>query len=181
MDCGRIIFDGTVDNAIDQYLKEPRKNGGKILDHITQKVSFIEIKEISFNGSENDITTITQNQRYIDISVSGRTDITIFADIAFRISTIDNVPVATFDNGHFRGESEKIEPGDFTIERRIQLPRYLFCGEYKVGITLHQPDITSYFWAPDCVLMYIEGSSSMHGKVLNSKQSGFMGLEIMEP
>ena len=181
MDCGRIIFDGTVDNAIDQYLKEPKKNGGKILDHITQKVSFIEIKEISFNGSENDITTITQNQRYIDISVSGRTDITIFADIAFRISTIDNVPVATFDNGHFRGESEKIEPGDFTIERRIQLPRYLFCGEYKVGITLHQPDITSYFWAPDCVLMYIEGSSSMHGKVLNSKQSGFMGLEIMEP
>lgn len=179
LESGKMVFLGIVEEAIDNYLKEPQVIGKKIVEHIIQKVPYIEITDISFNGSGNDMTTIVQNQRWIDFSVSGKTTLTIFADIAFRISTIEDVPVATFDIGHFVGESVKIEPGEFTIRRRVQLPHYLFSGDYKVGITLHQPDVNSYFWAPDCVLMHVEGSSCMHGRVLESRQSGFMGLETV--
>ena len=180
LESGRMVFEGPVGEAIDQYLKEPQAVGKKIVDHITEKVPFVEIGEVSFNGSDCDNTTIAQNQKYIDFSVSGKTTMTIYADIAFRISNMEDVPIATFDNGHFQGESEKIEPGEFKIRKRVQLPHFLFSGDYKVGITLHQPDVTTYFWAPDCVRMHVEGSSSKYGKVLNSKQSGFFGLDAIE-
>ena len=179
LELGQVVFEGSVGEAIDNYLKDPQIVGLEIIDHIAQKVPYVEITEVLFNGSSRDVTVISQNQRYVDFSVSGKTSMTIFADIAFRVSTMDDVPVATFDDGHFRGESKKIEPGSFTINKRVQLPQYLFQGEYKVGITMHQPDVTSYFWAPDCVLMNVEGSSSKFGKVLKSRESGFMGLETV--
>lgn len=174
---GKTIFDGDIDNAITRYLNDIGREEDLITNRIDQIVPYLRIDNIVFNDKNTNRTTIRQNQDRIDITIEGETTQVIYADVAFRISTMENVPIATYDPGHFSGECSKIEPGRFSISKCVQLPSVLYSGDYKVGITLHQPDVTSYFWAPDCVIMHIEGSSAPHGKILQSKSSGFMGLE----
>ena len=46
-----------------------------------------------------------------------------------------------------------------------------------VDINLHQPGIVSYFSAPRCVRMNIEGNLGDYGRALQLKYNGLIGLE----
>lgn len=177
---GAVIFDGEVNSAIEKYLQKNISTGKSIKDHITRKVSYINISEILFNGCTDDESTITHNQKYLDISVSGTTAMDIFVDLAFNIATRNDVVMVSYDEGHFSGVTEHITSGAFTIRRRVQLPNYLFRGDYVVSIGLHQPGITEYFRADECVNLHIEGATSKYGKVLESKYNGFFGFNTVE-
>ena len=174
---GKLIFEGSVDDAIDNYLEKKTITGKSIKEHITIKASYLEVFDISFNGNTKDVTTIKHNQEYLDISISGKTSLELFADLAFSISTLDEKTMASYDEGHFSGFIEHITPGNFCIIRQIKLPKYLFHGDFYVSIGLHQPGVELYLKADNCVTLHIEGSTSQHGQVLEAKYNGFLGLQ----
>ena len=174
---GKVKFDGETSNTIGEYLKRPSMENCRIKELVTGMQPYIELKDIWFNNTTDSKTTIVHNQEYLDIAIEGRTNMTLYADLAFNIRTVDNLPMASYNKGHFTGITECIKPGDFYITRKVKLPRYLFSGDYYVSIGLHQPGITMYIDAPDCVQLHVEGSTAEFGMALLAKYNGFVGLE----
>ena len=177
---GQIDYIGSVEKAIDRYTGKKIFIGKTIKEHISQKVPYIDIHSISFNNSIHDASTIKHNQKFLEISVTGVTSIDLTADLAFNIYTPNNTCVVSYDEGHFSGYTDRIKAGEFSIQRIISLPEYLYRGDYIVSISLHHPGVTQYFKADDCIKLHIEGSSSENGQILESSSNGFGGLKTMK-
>ena len=178
---GGLIYDSETNDAVNYYLRQRNSSLDNmeldIKEYITQKASYISIDSITFNGSTKNRTTLQCNQRYLDVSVEGETRIPIKTDLSFTIRNMDEIPLATYGEGHFTGNVDQIEAGKFRIERRIKLPRYIHSGECLVDIALHQPGIVFHMKAPSCVKMTIEGSMGEYGRANNLKYNGLIGFE----
>ena len=177
---GMLAYDSSASEAVDYYLhigNDKSNYNGEIKDSIGNKAPYIEIEKIVFNGQTCRETTVSSNQDYIDISVAGKTTLPIKADLSFIIKNLDEVPIASFTEGHFTGEICCYDVGDFIIEHRIKLPKYLFFGDCLIDILLHQPDVEWYMEARSCVLVHFEGSREKFGKANSQKICGLIGLE----
>ena len=91
----------------------------------------------------------------------------------------DEVPMVSLAEGHCKGIIEKIGKGKFVIERTIQLPKLLSCGDYFADLFLHHPMVEWQMKAPHCVDIHIDGYQESFGRPLRLKEEGFMGLETI--
>ena len=174
---GIVKFDGKVEEAVDNYLEKKEFDGKEIKTHISQIVPYIKINQVVFNDTTIDKTTIANGQEFLELSLSGETSMELFAELSFNIFNFNNVPVASYDEGHFANRMERINPGFFTVTRKVKLPKYLFEGDYIVNIALHQPGAICYVSIPNGVHMHISGSTGKYGRVLEARHNGFLGLE----
>ena len=67
--------------------------------------------------------------------------------------------------------------GEFTINKRIKLPRYLSKGDCKVDIVMHHPNVTYIMKCLGCAILHIEGNYDGFGTPLELSDRGFSGLE----
>lgn len=177
---GLMMFDSNVNDAIEYYIHQGEKalaDERLIKDSIQYLASYIKIESISFNGTTKNHSVIKCNQEYLDIEITGSTNIPIKTDISFTIRNTDDVALATYGEGHFTGFIETIDQGPFTLKRRIKLFKYLHSGECVVDIALHQPGIVMHMDAQRCVRLTIEGSMGEYGRANNLKYNGLIGLE----
>ncbi|HJF07415.1 MAG TPA: ABC transporter ATP-binding protein [Phocaeicola coprocola] len=178
---GSVCFDGQTEDAIEHYLNNNNQSlYGKIINKITKCNPAITIDKIEFNGSDECITTITSRQESVKISIYGNTKEMLHADLMVRFKTIEDVPVATFAEGHYKGRIEHIKPGYFVIQREIKLPKILSNGDFVIDIILHHPNVEGYMDCIHGVQVHLDGYQSEYGKPLDSKKSGFLGLESVE-
>lgn len=177
---GCVDFDGYTEDAIERYLNNNQLLCGKIVNKITKCNSAIIIDKIEFNDSDECITTITSRQESVKVSIYGKTKEVLHADLMVRFKTIEDVPVATFAEGHYKGRIEYIKPGPFVMEREIKLPQILSNGDYVIDIILHHPNVEGYMDCIHGVQVHLDGYQSEYGKPLDSKKSGFLGLESVE-
>ncbi len=175
---GEIDFIGNTEDAIDHYLNVHETNkGNTITSHILWKKNTLSITRICINDTESDTSTITSDQQTLDIVIEGDTKEPFMTDVMLIFKNKDEVPMATFAEGHYKGVLVKVEVGFFCIKRKIQLPRFLGSGDYKIDLFLHHPMVEYQLKAFNCCSIHIDGYLEGFGRSLILKEEGFIGLE----
>ena len=179
---GMMDFAGHVDDAIDHYLKSTELNIANqrlITDGIRKCKSFLKIHEIQINGTPYNTTSLSQNQEVLDVLLKGSTEVPMRCDLRMIIKSPGGTPLAGYVPGCYTGQLYNIQPGDFTIERHIRLPKYLADGDYLIDLYLHEPYRQDFFEAPDSQQMHIEGFYEPYAHTLSLSTEGFIGLESL--
>lgn len=177
---GLIDYIGNSEEAIKYYLKEDSLiNKGEIKDSITWIKNGLNIMNIQLNHSSLPQTTITSGQETFSICIEGETEQDFQTDVMLVIKNLDEVPMVSLAEGHCKGIIENIEKGKFVINRTIQLPKLLSCGDYFADLYLHHPMVEWQMKAPHCVDIHIDGHQDGFGRPLRLKEEGFMGLETI--
>lgn len=177
---GMMDFVGHVDDAIDHYLKSTEldmANQKLITDGITKCKSYLKISEIRVNGTAYNTTSLSHNQEVLDVLIKGTTEEPMRCDLRMIIKNPNGTPLAGYVPGSYTGQLYNIQPGEFTIERHIRLPRYMSDGDYLIELYLHEPFRQDFFEAPDCLAMHIEGFYEPYARSLTLSCEGFIGLE----
>ncbi len=175
---GTLAFDGPTNEALDYYIGSNSFDKNKIIkDSISYKPSYLTIHSIMINGTENTESTIVSNQDFLDVKICGSTTESFSYDVIVTFKTLSDVPLASLEEGHYKGSIVKMEAGEFTINKRIKLPRYLSKGDCKVDIVMHHPNVTYIMKCLGCAILHIEGNYDGFGTPLELSDRGFSGLE----
>lgn len=177
---GMTDFIGPVDDAIDHYLKSTELNVADqklITDGVKKCKSFLKIHEIQINGTPYNTTTLSPNQERMDVLIKGTTEVPMRCDVRMVIKSTRGTPLAGYVPGCYTGRLYNIQPGEFTIDRHIRLPKYLADGEYLIDLYLHEPYRQDFFEATECQRMHVEGFYEPYSHTLTLSSEGFIGLE----
>ena len=177
---GMTDFIGTVDDAVNHYLEtaNSQPEGQKLITDCIQKCkSFLRISEIQINHTPYSITSLSSGQEVLDVLVKGNTSEPMRCDIKLIIKKLDGTPLACFMEGRYKGHLYDIQPGDFTINRHILLPKYMADGVYIIDFYLHEPCRQDFFQALNCQTIHIEGFFDQYAHPISISNDGFIGLE----
>ncbi len=175
---GQVSYTGTQNQAIDFYLANNfSESKTRIADSIIFKKSFIDIYSIKINNSENVESTIVSNTEYLDIEIEGETKEPFSFDLIVTFKNQSGVPLASLEEGHYKGTIENIKIGKFKISKRIHLPKYLSKGVCLLDIVLHHPNVEYYMKCLDCAILNFDGNYDGFGVPLSLSARGFAGLE----
>ena len=180
---GMTDFIGTADDAISHYLNTATVQTGEqklIKDHIGACRSYLKIDEIQINNTAYNTTSLVQGQEVLDVLIKGTTKEPMKCEVRMIIKKLDDTPMAGFVEGGYKGRLCEIQPGEFTFERHIRLPKYLADGDYLIDLYLHEPYVQDFFQARSCQTIHVEGFYDQFAKTLALSSEGFIGLESAE-
>lgn len=177
---GMIDFIGTIPDTLDHYLKNDE--GGQqelIIDNIKWKKNNLTIDNIEINGTKEAFSTITSQQKFLDVHIEGHTTEDMTYDVMLIFRNKDGMPFASFANGHYYGDIQHMKKGEFIIDRHIQLPKILNKGVLKVDLLFHHPMVEFQLKAPSCCTLDCEGFQTEFGKSCDQEVNGFIGLNSL--
>lgn len=175
---GLLTFDGGAGTAIAHYLKNREAaGGGRIVDSIKRKKSWLHIAKITLNGTERRHSMLVSGQEDLTVVIEGETSEPMITDLMLILKNRDEVPMASLAEGHTLGRMERVERGQFRIVRRIRLPKFMSEGDFVVDLYLHHPMVEYQMEAPSCAELRSEGYHSEFGRPLKLFEEGFMSLE----
>ena len=70
-----------------------------------------------------------------------------------------------------------LSKGNFSIARRIHLPKYLGTGDCYVSLSMYEPRIQNLLSIPKCVKIHFDGNCDEFCRPVTMKTEGFLGLE----
>lgn len=177
---GYVDFSGMTDDAVNYYLDNNlEKTNELIKDNIDEVVSFITVKKIEINGTDKTESTIVSNQEYLELSINGEASEPFVANIQLKFFNENDVAMATYSEGAYKGIMEAVNVGSFSISRKIHLPNYLSAGDYLLEFEINQHKqngVTRFLWAKRCAKIHVEGSFEQFGHPLSARWEGFLGL-----
>ena len=177
---GMTDFIGTANDAINHYLNTAitQIEGQKLMtDCINRCKSYLKINEIKINNTPYNYTSLAHGQEVLDVFIKGTTQEPMRCEVRMIIKKFDGTPLAGFVEGAYTGRLCDVQPGDFTFERHIRLPRYLANGDYFIDLYLHEPYRQDFFEAQNCMTLRIEGFYEQYAKSIVLSSEGFIGLE----
>ena len=175
---GLIDFMGTIDDSVDHYIQNTDiKKDDKIINHITYHKHTVKINKVIFNDSESCVSILGSERLYVDITIKGYVSEVIYTDVMVIFKNKNQTPMATLADGHIKGRLIEIPEGEFTISKRIHLPKYVAKGSYYIDIYMHHPMIEYKVKIENGVEIQIEGYQEGFGRAMNLTEEGFMGLE----
>lgn len=182
LDQGRIRYDGGVAEAIGYYSSMNVTDAKrKIVDGVAWTSSYLTVEQILLNGTDLAQSTITEDQRTLELMISGTTTETLpDLDVRLEFRNKMGVPLMALAEGHYRGKTQTFAPGHYKIEKKIKLPRYLAMGDYVIDIVLHQPNVCLYMQAPACAMIHVDGGMEGFGQPLIGDRDGIIGLESFD-
>ena len=174
---GMIDFIGTIPDTLDHYLKNDEGSQQElIIDNIKWKKDNLIIDNIEINGTKEAYSTITSQQKILDVHIEGQTTENMTYDVMLIFRNKDGMPLASFANGHYYGDIQHMKKGKFIIDRHIQLPQILNKGVLKVDLLFHHPMVEFLLKAPSCCTLDCEGFQTEFGKSCDQEVNGFIGL-----
>lgn len=177
---GALAYDGTTEEAVNYYLQSnTHLDKGLISDHIDELASYITVKRIEINGTPYTESTIVSNQEFLDVLFEGSTTESFKANVQLKFFSMSDIPMATFSEGAYKGLTEEVQRGEFSLCRRIKLPRYMSKGDYVLEFEVNQHSQSAVhrcLWAKRCANVHVEGSCEQFGHPLLSRWEGFLGL-----
>jgi len=174
---GQIVFHGNINNALKLYLNETSYNTNEtIIKAIKQHKPTIQFNRILINGTEQNYSTITSDQKTLKLRIEGVTKEEIKTDVMLILKTKDSIPLATLAEGHYRGIIQTIPKGDFVIEKKIVLPDFLSNGQLYCDLMMHHPMVEWQLQAPNCCILECEGNQEGFGHHIYQDNMGLMGL-----
>ena len=175
---GTIKFRGNIEETIDKYIKgNVHICNRQVKDCIEWKKDSITIYNIEINNSTQVFSTIVPKQKELQLTITGYTEENIYTDVMLIIKNKDEVPLASFAEGHCKGIIQKIKAGNFRIQRTIELPRILCCGDFIIDVYMHHPMVEWQLKAPHYAEIHSDGYQEGMGHALNLKENGIIGLE----
>ena len=177
---GMTDFIGTVDEAVNHYMESSTSQAEEqklMTDCIQECKSFLRINEIQINNTPYNLTSLNHGQEVLDVLIKGNTSDSIRCDIKLIIKKQDGTPMACYMEGRYKGHLYDIQPGDFTINRHIRLPKYMADGVYIIDMALYEPNCQVFFKASNCQTMHIEGFYDQYGHPIKLSRDGLIGLE----
>lgn len=180
---GTLVYDGGTEDAVNYYLQNnSHLEHGLITDHIDQLASYVTVKKLEINGTPYTESTIESNQEYLDVLFEGTTTEPFKANVQLKFFNMSEVPMATFSEGAYKGVAEDVPIGDFSLHRRIKLPRYMSKGDYVLEFEVNtraRGNISRTLWAKRCATVHVEGGFEQFGHPLIGSSEGFLGLESL--
>ena len=178
---GQLAFDGTTEDAVGYYLSNNfQVEQGLITDHIDDLAPYISVNKIEINGTPYTESTITSNQEYLEILFEGTTTEPFKANVQLKFFNQSETAMATYAEGAYKGLFEDVSVGDFSLHRKIRLPRYISKGDYVLEFevnTRSRGNITRTLWAKRCANIHIDGGVDPFGHPMIAGSEGFLGLE----
>lgn len=177
---GMTDFIGTANDAINHYLNTAitQIEGQKLMtDCINRCKSYLKINEIKINNTPYNYTSLAHGQEVLDVFIKGTTQEPMRCEVRMIIKKFDGTPLAGFVEGAYTGRLCDVQPGEFTFERHIRLPKYLANGDYLIDLYLHEPYRQDFFEAQNCMILRIEGFYEQYAKPIVLSSEGFIGLE----
>lgn len=176
---GQLAYDGNTESAIDFYLKKNDVSfvESKIKDRITFKKPYLQIEKVIVNGSEDNMITIPANKESLEFEIEGHSDMEFRMSVKALFSTLDDVVLATYSYGIYKGEILTFPQGGFSIKRKIQLPKYIGTGDCYLSFLMYEPRIQDLVSIPNCVKVHFDGNCDEFCRPVNMKGEGFLGLE----
>ena len=177
---GMTDFIGTANDAINHYLNTAitQIEGQKLMtDCINRCKSYLKINEIKINNTPYNYTSLALGQEVLDVFIKGTTQEPMRCVVRMIIKKFDGTPLAGFVEGAYTGRLCDVQPGEFTFERHIRLPKYLANGDYLIDLYLHEPYRQDFFEAQNCMTLRIEGFYEQYAKPIVLSSEGFIGLE----
>lgn len=180
---GTLVYDGSTEGAVNYYLQNnTHLEHGLITDHIDQLAPCITVKKIEINGTPYTESIIESNQEYLDVLFEGTTTEPFKANVQLKFFNMSEVPMATYSEGAYKGVTEDVPIGDFSLCRRIKLPRYMSKGDYVLEFEVNtraRGNISRTLWAKRCATIHVEGGFEQFGHPLIGSSEGFLGLESL--
>lgn len=181
---GMLAFDGTTEEAVNYYLQNnTHLEYGLITDYIDELASYVTVDKIEINGTPYTDSTIASNQDYLDVLFEGSTTEPFKANVQLKFFNMNEVAMATFSEGAYKGVVEEVPTGHFSLHRRIRLPRYMSKGDYVLEFEVNtraRGDISRTLWAKRCATIHVEGGMEQYGHPMIASSEGFLGLESLE-
>lgn len=177
---GMTDFIGTADEAITHYLataSEQMDDQKLMTDCIGRCKTYLTINEIQINNTPYNVTALTQGQQVLDVLIKGHTTEPMRCEVRLIIKKLDGTPLCGFVEGCYTGRLCDVQPGDFTFDRHIRLPKYLADGNYLIDLFLHEPYRQNFFEARNCQTLHVEGFYDQFARTLTLASEGFIGLE----
>lgn len=175
---GKIDYIGSIPETLHNYLRsEDINKQEKIIDNIKWKKNGLKIHFIQINKTEDAYSTVINQQEFIDIRIEGYSEDDLACDVMLIFKDKDEIPIATYANGHYKGEIQHIRKGSFCIDKKIKLPKIVNRGIVKVDLFFHHPMVEYQLKAPNCCILNFEGYQTEFGKVCGQNLNGFIGLE----
>ena len=137
----------------------------------------MRISEIQINNTPYNSTSLAHGQEVLDVLINGNTNEPMKCDIKLIIKKLDGTPMACFIEGRYKGLLYDIQPGEFTLERHIRLPKYMADGVYTTDLILCEPNRQVFFKALECQVIQIEGFYNQYAHPIKLSKEGFIGLE----
>lgn len=177
---GTVSFEGSASDAIDQYMSaKPEVSSEKIIDYVVFKYNYITITDIKINGTSSTYSTISSNQKYLEVEIAGHTSENIKAGVKLIIRNSSSTPVAVFMEGRYTWKIKETPKGDFLLNRKIILPKYLAKGTFTIDLILHQPLTCDFFVAEGCANIFCDGKFDPYTHPIHLESEGVIGLESM--
>lgn len=181
---GMLAYDGTTEEAVNFYLQNNTfLEYGLITDYIDELASYVTVDKIEINGTPYTDSTITNNQDYLDVLFEGSTTEPFKANVQLKFFNMNEVAMATFSEGAYKGVVEEVPVGHFSLHRRIRLPRYMSKGDYVLEFEVNtraRGDISRTLWAKRCATIHVEGGMEQFGHPMIASSEGFLGLESLD-
>ena len=169
---GSVVFSGTADMAIENYLKSDNLKE-TITDNIKQTHPRLNIKNIKINGTSSSISTLNPTQGYLDVLIEGKAEKITNADATLIFRNNDGAALTRFSFSDKRGLLNL--DGQFSLSAKVKLPQHLHAGRLKIDIAIHQPNVEFYLVARECCVLDIEGYIPQTGQ-LQPISSGLLSL-----
>ena len=169
---GSVVFSGTADMAIENYLKSDNLKE-TITDNIKQTHPRLNIKTIKINGTSSSISTLNPTQGYLDVLIEGEAEKITNADATLIFRNNDGAALTRFSFSDKRGLLNL--DGQFSLSAKVKLPQHLHAGRLKIDIAIHQPNVEFYLVARECCILDIEGYIPQTGQ-LQPLSSGLLSL-----
>ena len=177
---GQVDYMGKTEDAINHYLQVHGTTGfTKIVDNISFKKPTLTITKIEINGTENSHSRIIPSQHTLGVCIEGYTEEDMKTDLILTIKNKEEVPLAALAEGHSKGIVQHINKGYFKLERTVQLPKYLNCGDCIIDILMHHPMVEYQLQAMNCASLHIDGYQEDYGRVNFQSDMGFFSLESL--
>ena len=175
---GHISYIGTAEDSVNHYLQEQLivDDNTTMKNQIDKKLDYINIEKISINDTEKTNIIIPANAKSLYIEIKGSTTQKFTGNIKLILKTPIGVPLAALAESTYKGELITFEPGKFSFNRTILLPKYLNHGTVILELMLYNKS-THYFHAERLAKLEIIGNSEHLGQPLNIGYEGLFGLE----
>ena len=175
---GLVDFMGTVPDSLAHYLKNEDETRKELIINNVKKTKYsLKVTNIEINGTKTASSVIRSGQEYIDVLIEGYTKEPMSYDVMVIFKSKDGMPLASYALGHCKGDIQHCPAGDFSIRRKIALPKILTRGLINVDLFLHHPMMEYLLQAPNCCLLESEGYQKDYGRALEQSEDGFLGLD----
>lgn len=172
---GQVVYRGTANDTIDQYLSTSNFFGsGGNGSSISIYNKAVSIDRLTFNGSlENNVLFVGNDAKTIKVNVQGKVAIDMNISIEIMLYSSDETLIASYSPTQWDGTTYQIKAGYFDIEEMVTLPKMLVSGEYFMSIRLSQINIEHLVYIDRAVNVVVEQFASFKtNNIFNQAYSG---------